>query len=70
MAERLRDTGVEMYFSSLKHQVMKVLDAAGVVQEMGRDKFFSDKETALEALCAKFDACASEPAAGAKPANA
>jgi MFS superfamily sulfate permease-like transporter len=67
VAERLRESGVTVYFSSLKHQVMKVLEAAGVVDEIGRDKFFSDKETALEALCSKYGTRMQAHVVGAKP---
>jgi MFS superfamily sulfate permease-like transporter len=55
VAERLRKVGVTLMFSGLKHQVMQVLERAGVVNELGRDSFFSDKETALRLLRQRFD---------------
>ena len=70
VAERLLESGVTLYFSSLKHQVMKVLEAAGVVEEIGRDKFFSDKETALEALCNQYGSCMQAHVVGGKPSAA
>ena len=57
---RLRDVGVNLVFSSLKHQVLRVFERSGLVQDLGRDAFFSDKESALHTLRERFD----------KPANA
>ena len=37
-------------FSGLKHQVMQVLQNGGLVDELGKDAFFVDKQTALETL--------------------
>ncbi len=50
IAENLRKTGVNLVFSGLKHQVYKVMKDCGLVEELGQDSFFSDKETALEHL--------------------
>jgi hypothetical protein len=33
---------------------MKLLDVSGLVEEIGRDCFFSDKKTALTALIAQY----------------
>lgn len=51
---RLGELGVKLMFSGLKHQVMKLLDVSGLVEEIGRDCFFSDKQTALKALIAQY----------------
>ena len=51
---RLGELGVKLMFSGLKHQVMKLLDVSGLVEEIGQDRFFSDKKTALEALTAQY----------------
>jgi MFS superfamily sulfate permease-like transporter len=51
VAERLRQVGVTLVFSSLKHQVRRVFEASGLVEDLGRASFFPDKETALEKLC-------------------
>ncbi len=55
VATRLRQVGVRLVFSSLKHQVMRVLEASGLVEDLGRESFFSDKETALEKLCERHE---------------
>ena len=50
VAERLRKVGVRLMFSGLKHQVRRLLERGGVIEQLGRDAFFSDKETALLTL--------------------
>ncbi|WP_455205468.1 SulP family inorganic anion transporter [Kaarinaea lacus] len=60
VAGRLHDVGVSLVFSGLKHQVMRVFEKSGLARELGRDAFFTDKETALHTLRERFD----------KPANA
>jgi SulP family sulfate permease len=57
VAERLQQRGVRLMFSGLKHQVRGTLERAGVVDQIGRDSFFPDKETALRALCSTFGSC-------------
>lgn len=57
VVERLNKQGVKLMFSGLKHQVREVLERAGVVDEMGQDAFFSDKETALRTLCKTYGEC-------------
>ena len=52
--QRLGELGVKLMFSGLKYQVMKLLDVSGLVEEMGRDRFFSDKQTALKVLTAQY----------------
>ena len=47
---RLEEQGVKLMFSGLKHQVMKLLDVSGLIDEIGKDCFFSDKKTALKKL--------------------
>ncbi|MET0029139.1 MAG: SulP family inorganic anion transporter [Candidatus Thiodiazotropha sp.] len=54
MATRLRNNGVTLMFSGLKHQVMRVFINSGLVDELGREAFFSDKQTALQALGATY----------------
>jgi len=51
---RLRDVGVKLVFSSLKHQVIRVFEKSGLLDELGSDAFFSDKETALHTLSQRF----------------
>ena len=47
----MREVGVNLVFSGLKYQVQQVMQKSGLVDLLGPDSFFSDKETALEALC-------------------
>ena len=51
---RLEELGVKLMFSGLKHQVMKLLDVSGLVKEIGKDRFFSDKKTALQVLTEQY----------------
>ncbi len=57
VAESLRDVGVRLVFSGLKHQVKQSLAKSGLVEELGKDAFFSDKETALIELCKQYQGC-------------
>lgn len=52
--QRLNELGVKLMFSGLKHQVVKLLDVSGLVDEIGRDHFFSNKQTALQTLTAQY----------------
>lgn len=54
VAKQLRDAGVELTFSGLKHQVMSVLERTGVVEELGRGQFFPNKENALQSLLRRY----------------
>ncbi len=53
--ERLGELGVTLMFSGLKYQVMKLFILSGLVEEIGRERFFRDKRTALETLIKQFD---------------
>lgn len=59
VAKQLREAGVELSFSGLKHQVMSVLERTGVLEELGRDRFFPNKEHALQNLLDRYDSPAS-----------
>ncbi len=50
VAERLRKVGVKLMFSGLKHQVRRLFEQGGLIEQLGRDAFFPDKETALRTL--------------------
>lgn len=50
VATRLRDVGVRLVFSSLKKQVLSVIQKSELDDYLGKDAFFSDKETALQYL--------------------
>jgi MFS superfamily sulfate permease-like transporter len=62
--ERLNKLGVKLMFSGLKHQVMKIFILSNLVKELGEDRFFSSKETALKALIDKYDADKKSAVAG------
>ena len=61
---RLREVGVTLMFSGLKHQVMRLFVQSGLVDELGRDAFFSDKETALRTLGERYRTTDGQPAVG------
>lgn len=50
VAARLRKVGVKLVFSGLKHQVRSILEHSNLIDELGQDAFYSDKESALSAL--------------------
>lgn len=52
--QRLRELNVKLMFSGLKHQVLKLFDGSGLIDEIGSDRFFSDKQTALKALTSQY----------------
>lgn len=51
---RLKELDVKLMFSGLKHQVVKLLSVSGVVDEIGRDNFFSNKQAALQTLTKQY----------------
>ncbi len=55
VAKRLKEVGVDLMFSSLKHQVLTIFENSGLVNELGHEKFFPDKQSALENLKERFD---------------
>jgi MFS superfamily sulfate permease-like transporter len=61
VARRLREVGVSLVFSSVKHQVMRVFEKSGLIDELGRDAFFTDKETAVHKLIERFHGPANTP---------
>jgi MFS superfamily sulfate permease-like transporter len=59
VAKRLRDVGVTLMFSSLKHQVWQLFREGGLVDELGKEAFFADKATALRVLSERYGTRAS-----------
>jgi MFS superfamily sulfate permease-like transporter len=54
LALRLREMGVELAFSGLKQQVLRVFRRGGLTDLLGEASFFSDKESALRALLKRY----------------
>jgi anti-anti-sigma factor len=54
LAKRLQDQGVTLMFSSLKHQVRQVFERGGLVEQIGEENFYADKEKALDRLQATY----------------
>jgi len=54
VAQRLSESGVELIFSGLKHQVKSVLERCGIVEALGSDAFYKNKEAALDALFYRY----------------
>lgn len=55
VAKQLRSRDIELYFSGLKHQVLAIFERTRLVEELGRDRFFPNKERALSELLAAYD---------------
>ncbi|MCB1800220.1 MAG: STAS domain-containing protein [Gammaproteobacteria bacterium] len=55
VAKQLRGRNIELYFSGLKHQVLEIFERTRLVEELGRDRFFPNKEHALRELLATYD---------------
>lgn len=55
VAGRLADVGVYLMFSGLKHQVRKIAEESGLIDSLGSECFFTDKQTALNYLRDKYD---------------
>ena len=67
VAKRLQKVGVKLMFSGLKHQVRRLLEHGGVVEQLGRDAFFPDKETALRTLLQRYGDAADRELDNATP---
>lgn len=76
LADQLRAAGIEMCFSSLKRQVMKVFESERLREAVPPDHIFKTKEHALAALANRFHMdgatieCHSGEAQEVKPSNA
>jgi SulP family sulfate permease len=56
VAREMRDAGGALYVSGLKPQVREVLERAGVLDAIGRDRLFESRDEALRAIHARLDA--------------
>jgi MFS superfamily sulfate permease-like transporter len=63
VAQRLRKVGVRLVFSGLKYQVYSIFQKSNLVEELGSDAFYSDKESALRALQVETEECEKNKAA-------
>lgn len=70
VADRLHKLGVWLMFSGLKHQVRSLLEIGGVVEQLGKDAFFPDKETALRVLLQTYGGVVDQSAPTREPAEA
>ncbi len=55
LAQRLRQQGVALMFSSLKTPVADAFDRAGLIELLGRDNVFPSKAQAVDAARRRFD---------------
>ncbi len=55
--ERFKQMHIDMMFSGLKFQVVKLFIQSGLIDEIGRDNLFPSKEKAITALCERLDDC-------------
>ena len=55
VVERLREIGVDLYFTRAKRQFTDVLERSGSIEYIGRDHFFRWNQHALEYLWARLD---------------
>ncbi len=52
--KRLCELGVKLMFSGLKYQVIKLFILSGLFEELGKERFFSNKEKALLELAEEY----------------
>jgi sulfate permease, SulP family len=55
VARDVRDAGGALYVSGLKQEVRDVLERAGVLDAIGRDRLFESEDEALGAICPRLD---------------
>ena len=55
VVERLREIGIDMYFTRAKRQFTDVLEHSGLMEYIGRDHFFPWNQHALEYLWARLE---------------
>lgn len=56
LVERLRDNGVQLMFSGLKHQILEILDRTHLKENIGEQNLFPTSNAALEAIYQHLDA--------------
>ncbi|HUY03486.1 MAG TPA: SulP family inorganic anion transporter [Rhodocyclaceae bacterium] len=66
VTERLRQSGIVFAISSVKRQVMAVMERTGLADKIGRENIFPTDRAALDGLLPRF-AAEANPSAGAPP---
>ena len=56
LVERLRDNGVQLMFSGLKHQIIEILERTHLKENIGEQNLFPTSNAALEAIYQHLDA--------------
>ena len=54
VVERLREVGIDLYLTQAKRQLIDALERSGLMEQIGRDHFFSWNQHALECLWARL----------------
>ena len=57
VGRRLREAGVSLMFSGLKHQIREAFKKANIIDELGQASFFADKRSAIATLTKRFAEC-------------
>ena len=55
VVERLREVGLDLYFTRAKRQLTDALERSGLMEQIGRDHFFRWNQHALDYLWARLD---------------
>jgi SulP family sulfate permease len=64
LVRRLRESGITVAFSGLKHQILTVFQRTGLLDDVGQENIFPSDDAALAALRSRHDAMPSTRAAG------
>ncbi len=62
LIEKLKSNGIHLAFSSVKHQVSKVMQTTGLLGEIGHDNVFATDRDAIAELCVRLEALSTEDA--------
>ena len=55
VVERMREIGIDLYFTRAKRQFTDILERSGSIEYIGRDHFFRWNQHALEYLWARLE---------------
>ena len=62
LIEKLNSNGIHLAFSSVKHQVSKVMQTTGLLGEISHDNVFATDRDAIAELCVRLEALSTEDA--------